>query len=894
MPLAAGTRLGSYEVVSAIGSGGMGEVYRARDTKLGREVAIKILPDAFAADADRLARFEREARTLATLNHASIAQIYGVEGNALIMELVDGEDLAARLARGPIPVGEAMALARQVAAAIEAAHDAGVIHRDLKPANIKLRSDGTVKVLDFGLAKLEARALADASSADRDGTGSSRALTSPPATRDGLIVGTPAYMSPEQARGNPVDKRTDVWAFGVVFYEMLTGRALFAAANPSDSLAAVLRADVSLADLPRETPPVVHHLLARCLERDARRRLRDIGEARVLLEELPSHAPPAEPSSARPLLPWIVSAALAIALVIVAVTAWLTRAQPASAMLTASIPLPPGTTFALAGGSPGPLTISPDGGRIALALVQKGQTMLWLRDLDAPTFRSLPGTEGAEYPFWSPDGQSIGFFADERLKVVDISGGLPRAVADVPDGKGGAWNADGSIIFTPTAAAGLSHIASRGGAASALTTLARDIGENSHRFPFFFADGRHFLFLARGTSDANAARYGGSIRVASLGGDVNRVLTVTGSHAAFASGHVLYVQPGTSTLVARPFDTRALDWRGDPVKIAEDVLVLDTGMRGVFDASQNGVLAYLARAMRPQQELVWVTRSGQRSAALTDLRDYAFALSPDGQRVAFQELGTSSAEDLWTIDTERGVRTRITRSPVPEGHPVWSPAGHAIAYTTGVEGEERIHWTSLERPSDDVVLHTDAEPVVVTDWSRDGRYLLFNAIASEGGIWALPLTSSSPPRAGTPQRVVTTPGVSRGSAFSPDGRWVAYASRESGAYQIFVTQFPDARGTKQVSITGGGHPRWRADGKELYFATPTGGIMAVPIDSRATGDLALGTPVLLFETGRPLDDYPPFDVNADGSRFLVMAPRESPGTAMMTLIMNWTHLVTRP
>ena len=894
MTLTAGTRLGPYEVVSAIGSGGMGDVYRARDTKLGRDVAIKILPDAFAADGERLARFEREARTLATLNHASIAQIYGVEGNALIMEFVDGEDLAARLARGPIPVGEAMSIARQVATAIEAAHDAGVIHRDLKPANIKLRGDGTVKVLDFGLAKLDARTLADAGGTDRDAAGSSRAVTSPPPTRDGLIVGTPAYMSPEQARGKPVDKRTDIWAFGVLFHEMLTGRALFAAGNPSDSLAAVLRADVSLSDLPTGTPPFIRQLLARCLERDVRRRLRDIGEARVLLDEPPSDAALTPRSSPRFLLPWMVTAVVAVALVTVAVTALLPPPQPVSPTVTASIPLPPGTTFALAGGGPGPLTISPDGRRIALALVQKGQTMLWLRDLDAPTFRSLPGTDGAEYPFWSPDGRSIGFFADERLKTVDLSGGLPRTIAEVPDGKGGAWNADGSIIFTPTAAAGLSHIASSGGAPSALTTLAHDIGENSHRFPFFFADGRQFLFLARGTSDAQVARRGGSIRVASLGGDVNRVLADTGSHAAFASGHVLYVQPGTSTLVARPFDPRALDWRGDPVKIADDVLVLDTGMRGVFDASQNGLLAYLSSAMRPQQELVWFTRRGQREAALTDLRDYAFALSPDGQRVVFQEVGTSSAEDLWTIETGRGVRTRITRSAVPEGHPVWSPGGHAIAYTTGAEGKENIHWRLLERPSDDVVLHTDALPIVVTDWSRDGRYLLFNAIGSEGGIWALPLTSSSPPGAGTPQRVVTTPGVSRGSAFSPDGRWVAYASSENGVDQVFVTQFPGGRGTRQVSISGGGHPRWRADGKELYFATPTGGIMAVSIDPRTTDDLALGTPMLLFETGRPLDDYPPFGVNADGSRFLVMAPREAQGTAMMTLIMNWTRLVTGP
>jgi Tol biopolymer transport system component len=858
MALTAGTRLGPYEVVAPIGAGGMGEVYRAHDTKLGRDVAIKILPDAFAAEPERLA-------------------------------------LAARLARGPIPVDEAMAIARQVATALEAAHDAGVIHRDLKPPNIKLRGDGTIKILDFGLAKLDARALTDAAAGDSDGVGSSRAVTSPAPTRDGLIVGTPGYMSPEQARGKPVDKRTDIWAFGVLFHEMLTGRALFAAGSPSDSLAAVLRADVSLSDLPTEAPAFVRRLLARCLERDARRRLRDIGEARVLLEQSPSDAAITTDSSPRPVLPWIVSAALAAALVTIGVTALLRRAQPAPATLTAAIPLPPGTTFALAGGGPGPLTISPDGRRIALALVQKGQTMLWLRDLDAPAFRSLPGTEGAQYPFWSPDGRSIGFFADGTLKLLDISGGLPRAIAEATDGKGGAWNAEGTIIFAPTAAAGLSRVASSGGAASALTTLARDAGENSHRFPSFLDEGRRFLFLARGTSDANAARRGGSIRVASLNGDVDRVLADTDSHAAFVSGHVLYVQPRTSTLVARPFDTRTLDWRGDPVKISDDVLVLDTAMRGVFDACENGVLAYLSSAMRPQQELVWFTRSGQRQAVLMDLRDYAFALSPDGQHVAFQEVGTSGGEDLWIIDTARRVRTRITRSPVPEGHPVWSPSGRAIVYTTGGEGKESIHWMSLERPSSNVVLHTDERPILVTDWSRDGRYLLFRTTASlEGGIWALPLTSSSPPAASAPQRVVSAPGVSRGSALSPNGQWVAYALSENGVYQIFVTRFPDGRDTKQVSIAGGAHPRWRADGKELYFATPTGGIVAVAIDSRTTGDLVLGTPTLLFETGRPLDDYRPFDVSLDGNRFLVMAPRESPGMAMMTLIMNWTQLVTRP
>jgi serine/threonine protein kinase len=900
--LAGGTRIGPYEIVSSLGAGGMGEVYRAHDTQLGRDVALKILPDAFASDSERLARFEREARTLAALNHPHIAHLYGIEARALVMELVEGEDLAQRIARGPIPLDEAVPIARQIAEALEAAHDAGIIHRDLKPANIKVRDDGSVKVLDFGLAKAFDPVAAGAAHPAAQDLMNSPTITSPAAmTMRGMILGTAAYMSPEQAKGKAVDKRADIWAFGVVVHEMLTGRSLFSGETASETLAAVIRADLDLTALPAATPSSIRQLLGRCLERDPRARLRDIGEARILLERpVDAPVPSADSRSGRRqpalrgILPWAVSGALAIALVL-ALLALFRRTPTEARRVWSSIALPPGASFHLSGGNPGPIAVSPDGTRLVFTVSEQGKTSLWVRDLDANNFRPIPGTEGAQYPFWSPDSRSIGFFSVDALKTVSLSGGLPVTVADAADGgKGGAWSANGTIVFTPGSSRGIARVSSGGGSVTFLTKLPEDRRENSHRFPALLPDGKHFVFLARAATDTDAARRDGAIHVGSVEGAVDRVLAPAESHAVFAAGHLLFVQPRTSTLVARPFDPATLAWRGDPITIAEDVLVLGGGMRGVFDVSQNGVLAYVSERARPVQELAWFTRTGTREHALMEIGDYQFRLSPDGDRVVFEDTGGGGAEDLWIVETRRGVRTRLTRSPQAEQSAVWSPDGHSVIFGSAPRGPTDIYWKSPARGDDEVVLFADKRSKQVTDWSRDGRFVLFHVQgnAAESGIWVLPLSASIPPQAGTPTRLVESHGE-LGSAFSPDGHWVAFGSIDPGTPEVFITRFPEGGSRRQVSNKGGAHPRWRADGRELYYVTQTGGVMAVGVQARADGDLEIGTPTLLFETGRPLDAYATFDVTADGQRFLALSPRQQSGVAMMTLITNWTQALTK-
>ncbi|HET6462767.1 MAG TPA: protein kinase, partial [Candidatus Krumholzibacteria bacterium] len=593
-----GKTIAHYEVTSHLGKGGMGEVYRARDSKLGRDVALKVLPESFAADAERLARFQREARLLASLNHPHIATIHGIEGDGanrvLVLELVDGEDLAQRIASGPLPVKEAIAIARQVADAIESAHDQGIVHRDLKPANVVVTPGGVVKVLDFGLAK----AIENDASPNSNLSHSPTLLGSSP-TMAGVILGTAAYMSPEQARGKRVDRRADIFAFGCLLYEMLTGRQAFSGETVSDTLAAVLRAEPDWALLPQDTPRAVVKLLKRCLEKDPRARLRDIGEARIVLENVergvemddPGNTAAVAAKPKRAWLPWTI-AALAIMAAIASIVLSDRSAAPVAETVSTQLSrvLPPGSSLALRGQNPAPPAISPDGRRIVFGISAGGGGTLYVRSLDEPEAAALPGTDGAAYPFWSPDNQKIAFFAGGKLRRVDASGGPVTTICDAALGKGGTWAEDGTIYFAPNYASGIFKVSSAGGAATAVTVADSARGEVSHRFPRLLPDQKHFLYLSRAVSARTGSQgdVGVKLKIASIDGKTNREIMPAESNALFSNGRLLFTRNGF--LVAQAFNPDTFELSGEPAQLANQVRTIPGASWSLFDVSSNGTM----------------------------------------------------------------------------------------------------------------------------------------------------------------------------------------------------------------------------------------------------------------------------------------------------------------
>ncbi|MDX1644231.1 MAG: protein kinase, partial [Thermoanaerobaculia bacterium] len=668
-----GTSVSHYQVEEKIGEGGMGVVYRATDTRLNRQVALKALPESFLEDPQRLARFEREAQLLASLNHTNIAGIHGLETEGdsryLILELVEGETLAERIDRGRLGLEEALGIAREIAEALEAAHDKGIIHRDLKPANVKITPAGQVKVLDFGLAKALEGATDPASGPNLENS----PTLSMAATQAGIILGTAAYMAPEQAAGQPADRRADVWSFGVVLAEMLGGKQLFTGETASHVLAAVLQKEVDLDDALPDVPPPIRLLLERCLEKKPRRRLQAIGEARIAIEDYladpaaantpdravedPEEAP-AVPAWRR-LLPWGLTAALLVASIGLAVTS--RRADPPADVVQFTIPPPAGTAFNLNPTSPGPVAVSPDGRHLVFVANGSGGTGLWVRSFEASEARLLAGTEGAAYPFWSPDSRSIGFFADSKLKRIDIAGGPAVSLTEADNGKGGTWSSDGVILFAPTHDAAIHRVAAAGGESVPVTALVpeRDI---SHRHPEFLPDGEHFLYLARIEDPANNDLP--EIRLAALEGSDERVLLRSPSAAGYASGYLLYTLE--STLMARPFDFDRLEFSGDAVPVADGITLISTGSaRSVFSASSAGVLAYQTGANESGAVIYWFDRSGEEAGTVGETARYnEVSLSPDDRRLGVtitdSEAGT---RDIWLFDLDRGIPSRFTFDP---------------------------------------------------------------------------------------------------------------------------------------------------------------------------------------------------------------------------------------
>ncbi len=917
MTIAPGSRLGGYEITGRLGEGGMGVVYRAIDSKLKREVAIKVLPEEFAADAERLARFEREAQLLAQLQHPNIASIYGLEESggvrALVMELVEGEDLSERLKRGPLPVDEALAVARQIAEALEAAHEKGIVHRDLKPANVKLTSEGKVKVLDFGLAKAMAPESAASGSPSTSPTlMNSPTLTAAHGTQLGVILGTAAYMAPEQARGSTVDKRADVWAFGVVFYEMLAGRRLFEGETVSDTLAAVLRQEVDFSALPPATPPSVRRLLARCLERDPRRRQRGIGDARLDLDE-EAGPPPVAPStgavaSRRSVLPWTV-AALAVGLA--GFLGWQllgrTPSSPASTVaIHARLGLEPAE--ALLGSDPSEIRVgsrrpsrtaialSPDGRWLAFTGEQNGTQQLFLRDLRRAAAAAVAGTTGADNPFFSPDGLWIGFWSDGALRKVPVDGGPAIEICRTERLRGADWAADGRIAFGAVGTAGalrsIQWISSDGGKPAPLTTIDPATHEIAHVLPRWLPGGR-ILYTAATLNAPSGRRL---VLQAEDGSDRRLLVENATDGRLVADGRTLVFMRG-STLMAARFDAGRGAIVGGAVGVIDGVLVslnapnagIDIGA-GQFAASAAGTLVYLAGGMHEDGRgvLTWMDRQGRLQPIEMDEGSYlAVRFSPDGRRALGFTNGTRRT--IWVYDLGRRTFTRMPFDGEADW-PIWTPDGREIVFS----GRTTTAGASLYRMSADgtgqaALLPGFSGAGIPCDWSHDGDELVYLDTATAArDISAFSLSGKT-----TRVLVQVGKGSAGYAAVSPDGRWLAYSANESGRGEVFVQ--PWAGGTRTPVSTSRGHsPRWARDGRELVYLQPLDGGRAaywsVPVAAGPT--LTLGTPRRIgeaaqgeFGTTVPMSNY---DVAPDG-RLLGSTRRDPtpPPPKVLDLITNW-------
>jgi Tol biopolymer transport system component/predicted Ser/Thr protein kinase len=812
MPLTPGTRLGPYEIVSPLGAGGMGEVYRANDTNLGRQVALKVLPPAFAKDAERMARFKREAQVLASLNHPNIAAIYGIEGSAIVMELVEGKDLA-----GPLPLDETLPIAKQIAEALEAAHEKGIVHRDLKPANVKITPQGVVKLLDFGLAK----AIEPVEPVDMSNSPTlSLAMTSA-----GIILGTAAYMSPEQARGKTVDRRADIWAFGVVLLETLTGKKTYPGETIADTLAAVITKDPDLGGLPDGTPPVLRRLLQRCLEKDPRRRLQWIGEARVAIEEYlaspKSGAEAPRRAEAHPTLPWVLAAVLGVVGLGLGF-GYYRASRPA--------PLPPAMHLNVDLGDEAPLVpggrvtngafaISPDGASLALCLVGKdGKSYLHTRSLGSDQMTLLAGTEGASDPFFSPDGKWIGFTAKHKLQKISVASGTPTILCDAPMMRGAVWGQDGQIIAALSASTGLSRIPADGGTPSPLTTL--NAPELTHRYPDLLPGGGVLLFSASDT--LGQAIRDSAIEVMSLKTGQRKTLLRQGFSPHYiarnGTGYLIYQQG--STLYASPFDREKLELTGLAVPVLSGVSASGF-LLGHFSVSAAGTMVYL-----PGNELrskgypisMWDS-TGKSKPVLAESGFYQGSrLSPDGKRLAFSR-DSGNGSDIWVKEIDRGAPSRISFLPLMNSWPVWTPDGKYIVFQSVNHPAAGLYWARSDGSGEVARLTGDGTMRTPYSFSPDGKRLAYSLFTKGNSDIFTSVLDGDPshPTLGKPELFLGTPFEESNPAFSPDGRWLAYQSTESGAYGIYVRPFPGPGGKWRISTDVGSQPRWARDGHEIFF-----------------------------------------------------------------------------
>jgi Tol biopolymer transport system component len=882
-----GQTLLHYRIVEKLGEGGMGVVWKAVDTTLDRQIAIKVLPEAFARDVERLARFEREAKVLAALNHPNIAGIYGLhehDGNRfLAMELVPGEELAARIDRRPMPLAEALDIGRKIAEALEAAHAAGVIHRDLKPANIKLTPDGKVKVLDFGLAKA---LTSDPISGETD-VGLSPTMTSA-GTVVGMILGTAAYMSPEQARGQTVDTRADVWAFGVVLFEMVCGKRLFYGKTVSDTLASVLKIEPDWNDLPDETPPGVRRLLRRCLAKEPEDRLHHIADARIEIrealaggspEELDGAEAVAEPKHERSFLPWAV-AVLGIA--IAGVALWLGNPFAKTALsptVSLAAPFPAGTR--LYSDQLGNLAVSPAGRHLAVVLIRDGVQKIYFRTLDDPRIAPIEGTEDATTPFFSPDSRWLGFAADGKLKKVSVDGGTPLTICDaVGINRGASWGPGDVVVFAPGVDTGLVMVPGSGGTQTPITTLDDESNERTHRWPHVLPDGDAVLFTV-GFLDSSESYEESPIDAVRIStGERKRVLEGASFARYVDSGHLIFARGGF--LFAVPFDPDTLEMRGTPVPVMEGVMGSRSSGLAYMDVSDNGLLTFIAGAQTSARRvLAWAYPDGTTERLAAPPHTYnAPRLAPDGRSVAVTLLGDTSA-DTWIYDLERETMTRLTF----EGNnfvPVWSPDGKWIALASDRSGRSAVY----RKPADgggDAELLLDAEDATYTpnSWSQDGRYLAVDDAAGSSNISILSIDD------GTLTEFLHTDHDEYMAAFSPDGNWIAYKADESGRHEIYVRPFPGPGGKWQISVNGGSEPYWARDGSRLFFRDDQQ-LLAVDVEV-GDGSFRAGRPRTVVEDVEQLAPEQSYAVDANGERFLklVRADEGESGPDRVVVVVNW-------
>jgi serine/threonine protein kinase len=890
MLLVPGTRLGPFEIVAPLGAGGMGEVYKAHDTRLDRTVAIKILPAAVADDPQRRERFRREARAISSLTHPHICTLHDIGehdgAEFLVMEYLQGETLAHRLLRGAMPLDDVLRIAGQIAEALDAAHRAGLIHRDLKPGNVMLTKGG-VKVLDFGLAKWQGTD-ADLTSA------SSAALSTAPSTltQVGTAVGTTHYMAPEQVEGKPVDARTDLFALGAIVYEMTTGRKAFEGTSSASVMAAILSATPApMTSLQPVTPAALDHVVKTCLAKNPEERWQGAGDvARELkwIAQLMSQT--REPArgiarTQRSFYYWLGAAAALLGLTSAPLAFVHLREAPLeSRSVRLFVPPPDHAAYPNYNEIESPPVISPDGRQIAFVAHEiGGPDSVWVRALDSLSARALPGTDGVPAsslrPFWSPDSRSIGFFAGGKLKRIDLTGGPPQVLADAPDARGGAWNQQGVIVFSPTADGPLYRVSAAGGAVTAATRLRPP--EIGHRWPVFLPDGRHFLYLSRkfpqlrdSTTDVASLDSAEAVRALDVGETLVNV--------AFAdTGHLLFVRGGT--LFAQPFDGKRFVLTGERITIAEHV-GWDTGPGATFSISTNGTLVYRQQRAPISAQLVWFDRAGQRVGAIgIPASQDGVSLSPDGTRVVVRKL-LGGRYDIWVLSVATGAASRLT---FDSGNlaPVWSPDGHQIAFGTqrhegdhvvnGVFGKSSSGVGSVE------ALVRGRYATNPTDWSHDARFMVYadQDSVTKNDLWALPLSGNR-----TPIPLVRTTGFDRFGQLSPDDRWLAYTSDVSGSEEVYVQAFPTARGQWQVSTSGGTQPRWRRDGKELFYVSARGELVAATVSAGAEGiGVSAQKPLFAYHGGG--EDYT-YDVSPDGQRFLVNTV-VSDTSQPIVLVLNW-------
>jgi len=869
MALTSGTKLGPYEIQSPLGAGGMGEVYRARDTRLDRTVAVKVLASHLSSSPELKQRMEREGRAISSLNHPHICQLYDIGSqngtDYLVMEFLEGETLAERLRKGAIPLAEVFKIGIAVAEALAVAHRSGIVHRDLKPGNIMLTAGGA-KLMDFGLAKpLGLPAASGSGSAPSFTAAATMSGPSPlsPLTTAGSIIGTIQYMSPEQIEGKEADARSDIFAFGAVLYEMAAGKRPFSGKSQISLASSILESEPEpVSKVKPTTPPAFEHVVTTCLQKNPEERYQSAQDIKLELQwiaaDRPSPAAAVPTATAAPRtrerIGWIAAVVAAIALTAAAAIFFYHPAQSEHSIRTVINP-PEKTTFNLTGDSAGPPVTSSDGTFIAFAATRTdGRTALWVRPTNTVEARELPGTEAATFPFWSPDDRSLGFFADGKLKTVELEGGSTQIVCEAPLGRGGAWGPGGVILFSPAPTAPIMRVSASGGTPVPVTKLDAAL-HTSHRWPFFLPDGKHFLYVAL---HHDASKSGNnSLYYASLDGRENRLLFRSQTNAVYASGFLLFGRG--DQLMAQPFNASSGTVSGEPQNVAKGVMNDASTWHMDASASNDGLLVFGSGASG-DLELVWMDRGGKISTIAGKLPDLQSAvLSPQGDRVALQM--NAGQTDIWVLDLTRGVRTRITFGPVGNVSPIWSPDGKWIAYSSAQNG----HFAICRKPSDgsgaeECLLTVEQEPEL-DDWSRDGKYLLYS-LSVPGGplrqISALPLEGERKPS------VV----VDRGAfgKLSPDGRWLAYQSAESGTFEVYVMPFGGGQGKWQVSANGGGRPQWSKDGKQLYYMDLTYSLFAVPVTD-ATGSLQFGVAEKLITNWSAPQVF--YDVSPDGKKFLL-------------------------